>query len=48
VITFLVTLKNYDLNVYSDILYKPLQDCDCLQKKFTKEPFCVRIKVPIV
>jgi len=34
---FLVTLMNYDLNVYSHIPYKPLQDCDYKKKKnFTK------------
>jgi len=48
VTTFLVTLTIYDLNVYSHIPYKPLQDCDYMQKKFTKEPFYARIKVPIV
>jgi len=27
---------------------KPLQDCNYMQKKFTKEPFYARMKVPIV
>ncbi len=46
---FVVTLMNFDLNMYSHIPYKPLQDCDYMQKKnLTKQPFYVRIKVPIV
>jgi hypothetical protein len=37
---FFVTLTNCDLNVYSHIPYKPLQDCDYSSKKnFTKYPF---------
>jgi hypothetical protein len=40
---------NYDLNIYSHIPYKPLQDCDYMQKIiFIKKPSYVRIKVPIV
>jgi hypothetical protein len=43
-----VTLMNCDLNVYSHIPYKPLQDCDYRGKEnFTKQPFYVRIKVSI-
>jgi hypothetical protein len=37
VTTFFVTLMNCDLNVYSHILYKPLQGCDYRQKK--KKPY---------
>jgi len=33
---FLVTLMNCDLNVYSHILYKPLQNCDYRPKKSYK------------
>jgi hypothetical protein len=44
---FFVTLTNCDLNVYSHILYKPLQDCDYRPKKFTTQPFYAKIKVPI-
>jgi hypothetical protein len=29
---FLLTLINYDSNVYNHIPYKPLQDCDYKQK----------------
>jgi len=36
VTTFFVTLMNCDLNVYSHIPYKPLQDCDYMQKQFYK------------
>jgi hypothetical protein len=39
VTTFFVTLMNFDLNEYNHIPYKPLQDCDYRQKKFTKNPF---------
>jgi hypothetical protein len=39
---------NYDLNVHSHILYKPLQDGDCRQKNLIKQSFYARIKVPIV
>jgi hypothetical protein len=45
---FFVTLMNCDLNVYRHIPYKPLQDCDYKQKKFIKQHFYARIKVPIV
>jgi hypothetical protein len=48
VITFFVTLINCDLNMYSHIPYKPLQNYDYMQKNLIKEPFYVRIKVPIV
>jgi hypothetical protein len=44
---FFVTLMNFDLNVYTHIPYKPSPDCDYRQKKITKQPFYVRIKVPI-
>jgi hypothetical protein len=48
VTTFFVTLMNCDLNVYSHIPYKPLQDRDYGQKNLTKQIFYVKIKVPIV
>jgi len=46
--TFFVTLTNCDLNVYSHIPYKPIQDCDYRQKNLTKQPFYARINVPFV
>jgi hypothetical protein len=30
---FFVTLTNFDLNMYSHIPHKPLQDCDYMLKK---------------
>jgi hypothetical protein len=39
VTTFFVTLMNRDLNVYSHIPYKPLQDCDYKEKKTYKAIF---------
>jgi hypothetical protein len=39
---------NYDLNMFSYIPYKPLQDCNYRQKNLTKQSLYVRIKVPIV
>ncbi len=48
VTTFVVILTNCDLNMYSQIPYKPLQDCDYRSKNFTKQPFYARIKVLIV
>jgi len=51
VTTFLMTLTNCDLNMYSHIAYKPLQDCDYRQKKekkLTKQSIYAKIKVSIV
>jgi hypothetical protein len=45
--TFFATLTNCDLNVYSHIPYKPLQDCDYKPKMFTTQPFHVKINLPI-
>jgi hypothetical protein len=39
---FFVTLMNCDLNVYSHILYKPLQDCDCRQKNLQNNLFMLK------
>ncbi len=36
VITFFVTIMNCDLNMYSHIPYKPLQNCDYRQKNLIK------------
>jgi hypothetical protein len=43
-----VTLMNCDLNMYSHIPYKPLQDCDYKQKKTLQNNSYARIKVPIL
>jgi hypothetical protein len=45
---FFVTLMNCDLNVYSHIPCKPLQDCDYRQNNLTEQWFHARIKVLIV
>jgi hypothetical protein len=37
---FFVTLTNCNLNVYSHILYKPLQDCDYRPKKLQHNILC--------
>jgi hypothetical protein len=33
-----LTMINCDLNMYSHISYKPLQDCDCRQKNLQNNP----------
>ncbi len=48
VTTFFATLMNCDLNMYSHISYRPLQDCDYRQKKLTKQLIYARINVFIV
>jgi len=44
VTTFFVTLTSCDLNVYSHIPYKPLQDCDYRQKKILQNSLLMLIK----
>jgi hypothetical protein len=46
---FLMTLTNCDLNLYSHILYKPLQDSDYMNFFLLQNnSFMLKIKVPIV
>ncbi len=42
VTTFFETPANYDLNVYSHILYKPLQDCDYKPKNLQQNLFMLK------
>jgi hypothetical protein len=35
---FFLTMMNCDLNMYSQISYKPLQDCDYKQKNLQNNP----------
>ncbi len=39
---FFVTLTDCDLNVYSHIPYKPLQDCDYGQMFLQNSPFMLK------
>jgi hypothetical protein len=41
---FFMTLINCDLNMYSHISYKLLQDCDYKKKKLTNNPFMLEYK----
>jgi hypothetical protein len=45
---FLVTLINCDLNIYSHIPYKPLQDCGYMQKSPYRITLYARVNVSIV